>query len=250
MVVRRRTPGYTRLIRRTWQAVTNALPTLTYSEHEEVHWAILPGSASAIDFYTMIGLAALLAALGLLLNSPAVMIGAMLVAPLMSAVRRHRAGGDRGRHRAAAHSPVDLTPGHGAGDPGGCAAGPGGTRRRRDSRDHEAVRAPACSTWGSPGLGAAAAYALCRKELSAALPGVAIAGALVPPLATAGIGIALGQWTIAGGAMLLYLTNLVAIAAAGNLVFLLLGFAPPAAKKQQRRTLQRGSCSVLCCCWP
>ena len=69
---------------------------------------------------------------------------------------------------------------------------------------------------------------------------MAIAAALVPPLATAGIGIALGQWTIAGGAMLLYLTNLIAIAAAGNLVFLLLGFAPPATKKQQRRLLQRG----------
>jgi hypothetical protein len=48
----------------------------------------------------------------------------------------------------------------------------------------------------------------------------------MPPLATIGIGIALGRWDIAGGASLLFLTNAVTIAFAGSLVFFLEGFKP------------------------
>ena len=42
--------------------------------------------APSIDFFVMIGLASGIAGFGLLLNSPAVIIGAMLVAPLMAAI--------------------------------------------------------------------------------------------------------------------------------------------------------------------
>jgi len=72
----------------------------------------------------------------------------------------------------------------------------------------------------------AGAYAICRKNVSASLPGVAIAAALVPPLATVGIGISWLDWNIARGALVLFLTNLVAISAASALVFFLLGFRP------------------------
>ena len=48
--------------------------------------------------------------------------------------------------------------------------------------------------------GAAAAYALAQPRLSAALPGVAIATALMPPLCTVGIGISLGSGSVAFGA--------------------------------------------------
>jgi len=72
----------------------------------------------------------------------------------------------------------------------------------------------------------AAAYSLSQPHLSAALPGVAIATALMPPLSTIGIGMALGRWDIAGGAALLFLTNAVTIAFAATLVFFLEGFVP------------------------
>jgi uncharacterized hydrophobic protein (TIGR00271 family) len=74
--------------------------------------------------------------------------------------------------------------------------------------------------------GLAGAYALSQPQLSAALPGVAIATALMPPLSVIGIGIALGRWDIAGGATLLFLTNAVTIAFAATLVFFLEGFSP------------------------
>ena len=74
--------------------------------------------------------------------------------------------------------------------------------------------------------GLAAAYALAQPTLSAALPGVAIATALMPPLCTIGIGVALERWDVAGGALLLFVTNAVAIAFAATLVFFSLGFGP------------------------
>ena len=74
--------------------------------------------------------------------------------------------------------------------------------------------------------GAAAAYALANPRLSAALPGVAIATALMPPLCTAGIGIATGNSPAALGAILLFITNLAAISFAGILTFFALGFRP------------------------
>lgn len=58
--------------------------------------------------------------------------------------------------------------------------------------------------------GLAGAYALLRK-FSATLVGVAIATALIPPLATIGWGVALGRFDDAGGALLLYITNTAAI---------------------------------------
>ncbi|GIU76299.1 MAG: hypothetical protein KatS3mg004_3386 [Bryobacteraceae bacterium] len=57
-----------------------------------------------------------------------------------------------------------------------------------------------------------------------ALPGVAIAVALMPPLCTVGFGVGSGwNWPIISGAMLLFLTNLVAIGASAFAVFYLEG---------------------------
>ena len=74
--------------------------------------------------------------------------------------------------------------------------------------------------------GAAGAYVLVRKEAIGALPGVAIAVALVPPLATVGIMLELGETTLARDALLLYVTNLAGIVFAGATVLMLLGVQP------------------------
>jgi hypothetical protein len=72
-----------------------------------------------------------------------------------------------------------------------------------------------------------AAYAVSRSQLAAALPGVAIAAALVPPLGVIGYSLGTGQFDIAVGSSLLDITNLVAIVVAAAAIFLLLGFRPP-----------------------
>jgi uncharacterized membrane protein len=65
-----------------------------------------------------------------------------------------------------------------------------------------------------------------------ALPGVAIAVALMPPLCTVGFGLGSGvNLEIMGGAVLLFLTNLVAIVASAFLVFLLVGLSTEEVQK-------------------
>jgi uncharacterized membrane protein len=73
--------------------------------------------------------------------------------------------------------------------------------------------------------GAAGGFVAVRTEASGALPGVGIAVALVPPLATVGITAALGEWSLASGALLLFTTNLVAIVLTAGLVLVAAGFA-------------------------
>lgn len=74
--------------------------------------------------------------------------------------------------------------------------------------------------------GIAAAYAKSNEKISASLAGVAIAVALVPPLAVAGVGIGWGAWHMFSSALLLFLTNLVGIVLAAAMTFVVLGYSP------------------------
>ena len=74
--------------------------------------------------------------------------------------------------------------------------------------------------------GGAGAFATVREDISASLPGVAIAVALIPPLSSVGIVLAYGDFDLAMGALLLFLTNLVSIILMAGLVFLATGFVP------------------------
>jgi uncharacterized hydrophobic protein (TIGR00271 family) len=73
------------------------------------------------------------------------------------------------------------------------------------------------------GAGAAGAFIISRAEIADSMGGVAIAISLVPPLCVVGIAISQGNWGAAGGALLLFLTNFLAILLAGGLIFLLVG---------------------------
>src|SRR6056300_512453 len=79
-----------------------------------------------------------------------------------------------------------------------------------------------------------------RKEKSNVIPGVAIATALMPPLCTAGFGLAHGDWHYFFGALYLFLINSVLIATATTIVVRYLRFPmveildPLRAKKTSR----------------
>jgi uncharacterized hydrophobic protein (TIGR00271 family) len=242
IVVKRRTRRMRvgSLLRRTGWRLFRILPTLDLHEQIDIYREIRDGAEPKVDFFVMIALSAAIATFGLLQNSPAVIIGAMLVAPLMAAIFGLSMGvvrGDLRLLRRAASATLRgmllaifvsvlftlMIP----------AATPQNEVISRTQPNLLDLGVALAS-------GAAGAYALCRKEVSAALPGVAIAAALVPPLATVGIGIALGQGSIAGGALLLFTTNLVAISAAGGLVFLWLGFRPIPGQESRARVFQGG----------
>ena len=74
--------------------------------------------------------------------------------------------------------------------------------------------------------GVAGAYTMTRKEATA-IPGVAMAVALLPPLASAGILIDFGNLDLALRAFVLFLVNFLAMILAGSLTFLATGVSAP-----------------------
>lgn len=75
--------------------------------------------------------------------------------------------------------------------------------------------------------GIAGAIAICtRKNYITIIPGVAIATAVIPPLSVAGFGIGTWNFYIAGGGFFLFFTNFVAIIFATSIIFYLYGFKP------------------------
>lgn len=77
-------PGIKRQSRHRLQSLINWLPTLDRSEQAVIYGQMRGNSRADADFYVMILLSSTIAFFGLLQNSVAVIIGAMLVAPLMS----------------------------------------------------------------------------------------------------------------------------------------------------------------------
>jgi uncharacterized hydrophobic protein (TIGR00271 family) len=79
--------------------------------------------------------------------------------------------------------------------------------------------------------GSAGAYTITRKE-SGAIPGVAVAVALLPPLASAGVLIVTGEFELATRAVVLFFTNLLAMVLAGALTFMACGVSPASARRR------------------
>ncbi len=240
IIVRRRREGPGSAITRFWWRATHLLPNLPTEERANIYKQIRRGARPKIDFFMMIGLSAAIAAFGLLLDSPAVIIGAMLVAPLMAAII--------GMGLGVIQADVSLLKLAAAATLRGAllATGVGAVVGfiMPDPVVTAEILSRAAPTLLDLGValvsGLAGAYALCHKDVSSSLPGVAIAAALVPPLATVGVGLAWAEWAIAGGALLLFLTNLVAIVAAGALIFFWLGFRPKLRRQGRTRLFVRG----------
>jgi uncharacterized hydrophobic protein (TIGR00271 family) len=95
--------------------------------------------------------------------------------------------------------------------------------------------------------GAIGAYALASPRLSATIVGVSIAVALVPPLATAGIFVARAQWGLAQGAFLLAFVNIVAIQVGASVALWLCGYRGEARPESASvaSALRRGVMSLL-----
>jgi uncharacterized membrane protein len=93
--------------------------------------------------------------------------------------------------------------------------------------------------------GAAGAYATVDKRVSSSITGVAIAVALVPPLGVVGVTLTVGNYGDAGGAFVLFLTNLVSIILAAALVFVLTGFALVAKLQENQEKMKTVIITVL-----
>ena len=86
--------------------------------------------------------------------------------------------------------------------------------------------------------GSAGAYTITRKE-SGAIPGVAVAVALLPPLASAGVLLVAGEPELALRAVVLFFTNLVAMVLAGALTFMACGVSPASARRRSASFIKK-----------
>ena len=87
--------------------------------------------------------------------------------------------------------------------------------------------------------GTAGAFATSRDDIADSIPGVAISIALVPPLCVVGISLSGAQWMDAWGALLLFLTNFRSILLAGGAVCALLGWGAPATQGESHLNKRR-----------
>ncbi len=173
-------------------------------------------------FYFMLGLSAGIAILGLISDSAAVIIGAMIIAPLMNPITSLSYASVRGKDELMMRSLLTLITGILLVLAVSYATTLLVGSRVVGSEILSRTNPNLMDLGVASGAGAAGAFALTRSKIGSAIPGVAVAVALVPPLCVAGIGLAFGtkadhrpgnrllqsEASISGGAFLLFLTNL------------------------------------------
>lgn len=214
----RRVSGKRGKLRRWW-----AIHVVAGVDHDAVLRQIAEESGWSARYIFLIVISAAISLLGLLMPSVAVLIGAMLLSPLMmpiiglgfgiatldfQEIRRAGATLAAGSLIAVllsvvlvAISPIQTITSEIAG--------------RTQPTLFDLLVALLSAIAG--------AYALIRGR-GGTVVGVAIAIALMPPLAVVGFGIATGNWTAFAGALLLFLTNAVTIALTAALVARCYGF--------------------------
>jgi uncharacterized hydrophobic protein (TIGR00271 family) len=174
-------------------------------------------------------LATIIACYGLLQNSPSVVIGAMLIAMLLGPISGVALGLVDGNDTLTRQAMLSLLAG---------AAAVYGTALIFGFSHAVFPLTEEIYARTSPNLmdlmialagGAAGAYAMTSPRLNVAFVGVAIATALVPPLASSAICLARGRYWLSAGALLLALANMVGIQVASSVVMWLQGYRGPSA---------------------
>jgi uncharacterized hydrophobic protein (TIGR00271 family) len=231
---------------RLWDALFGSLPTVSGREQIDVYKEVRRGARPDIDFFVMIGLSAIIATYGLLQDSGAVIIGAMLVAPLFTPILAFSMAVVRGDIRLLRLALESTLKGV-ALAVGLAALLTALSPLRMITHEISARTQPNLFDLAvALASGAAGAYAVARKDVAASLPGVAIAAALVPPLGVVGVGMAMGDPTTGWGGLLLFSTNLIAITLSGSVVLLLLGFRPtPRAERAARLRMGLAASVIL-----
>ncbi|NOR79371.1 MAG: TIGR00341 family protein [Methyloprofundus sp.] len=177
-------------------------------------------------YITLMILSTMLATIGLFQGSTAVVIGAMLLAPLMAPIVSLAMGLLRGNIELLKNSVTKIIT--------GIALALLASVLITQLFPHKMLTSEMLSRT-NPSLldlavaivsGIAGAYSKSYKEIIQSLAGVAIAVALVPPLAVAGIGIGRGNLDFFLHAFLLFSTNLVGITLAATFTFRILGYSP------------------------
>lgn len=189
----------------------------------EIYDNVVELSQPGASFYIMVALATVIAAFGLVVGSPAVVIGAMLVAPLMGPIFGIALGLTSGNRRLLWRASKYEVYGVALAVALGVVIGFISHGMPIDEEWLSRTRPSIFDLAIALASGLAGAYALIDERVSPSLPGVAIAVAVLPPLAACGLSISILEWEMAAGAMMLFIANFFAIQIAAAIVFSLFG---------------------------
>lgn len=178
--------------------------------------------AKLTQFWVLLVLSSYIAAGGVIGNSTPSVIGAMIIAPLATPIYGVALATTIGSTKALRNSLLLLVSGIGVNILVGIfVAATSFNRMPLDANPQITGRtAPTIlDLTVAVAVGIAGSFALARRDVSNIVAGVAIAISLVPVLAVVGITLGAGRLDLAGGAMLLFLTNAAAIVVSGVVVF-------------------------------
>lgn len=187
---------------------------------------LLEESTLDIDYLVLILGSCIIATFGLLANSAAVIIGAMIIAPLMLPIRGLAFGAVEGNVLLFRKGLIALAVGTLLAI---FLASLLGTLVQLPDFGSEVI-ARSKPTLLDLGIaivaGGISGYAKVQPKVSATLAGTAIAVALMPPICVIGLGLSQANWSLSLGASLLYLTNLLGITLSCMLASLIAGYIP------------------------
>ena len=199
------------------------LRTIKDSDKTKAVDLLIRESTSDFDFYFFIVLSVLMATLGLIANNSAIVIGSMLLAPILFPILSISLSIIMSDGPLIARSIMTFLKASAVAIFTGAVAtlifapfAPLTTEillRTEPSLIYVGVAIVA---------GLAVSYSLAQPALSATLPGIAVSVALIPPLATIGIGIANLDIAVISGALTLYLVNVLGIVFSSMLIFALM----------------------------
>lgn len=199
---------------------------LTIEDRKKSIDNLIESSSPNSDFFLMLILSTAIVVPGLLIDNASVIIGGMVVAPMLAPILTLALGITLSDFKLIRRSAVTILLSmltviliallmglfkHGA------SLGQEVFSRAEVSLAYLLI---------SIASGAAAAFALSKPNLSAALPGVAVSVALLPPLAVTGIGLSSANLVLVTGSLALFFVNLIGMQFAALVVYSLMGLYP------------------------
>jgi uncharacterized hydrophobic protein (TIGR00271 family) len=210
---------------RSWHKFFATHPLRLRTLHEGVSASLVAGATFNSDYVAMLIASCVIATFGLLENSPAVIIGAMIIAPIMPVIQAAAYGALEGSALIFWRAAATMTLGVLASVALSALLARVVGLSVLGSEILSRTRPTLLDLGIALAAGAIGSFARVRSSIANTLAGTAIAVALMPPLCVAGIGVAGARWSITLGALLLFATNLLGITLASMFVLLLGGYA-------------------------
>ncbi len=217
------------------KAINHGIPFFSYASEErfrDLFISLREEARIQPTYLVLMVLSTMLAAVGLYQSSSAVVIGAMLLAPLMAPIVSLAMGLLRHDTKLSRTSILTIIT--------GIIIALSAASLLSLLFPHKPITMEMQARL-NPSLfdlavaivaGIAGAYTKSHKEILQSLAGVSVAVALVPPLAVAGIGLGMGDFHFFSQAFLLFSTNLIGITFSATLTFRMLGYSPVVRNKR------------------